>query len=85
MLQIKDTKLEDLVARASQELLEEMRIEGVTQIKKIYQKQYVLTKEIKNDEQNLNKKKESLKRAEDTIVKLQAGDWTALKDDNKQE
>lgn len=83
MQPINDTKLEDLVIQANIELLGEMRKEGVEQIKRLFQKSFVLTREISDDENKLTKKKESLKNNEVILDKIKNGDWTALKKENK--
>ena len=81
MIEIKDTNLQDLVKEASQELLTEMRRDGINKIKKLFTKIFVLTREIKIGEAKILEKKNSLTKTNNIIEKLKSGDWTALKDE----
>lgn len=85
MEKIQDTKLEDLVQEANQEFLNDLRKEGISTIKKLFSKYYVLTREINQDEKKLVEKKNSLNKTSEIIEKLKSGDWSALKVENKQE
>lgn len=82
---IQDTNLADLVDIASKQVVQDLRDEGVAQIKRLFVKTYVLTNEITKDERTLEGKKKSLATVVETISKVQKGDWSALKKEEKKE
>lgn len=81
---IKDTKLEDLMVEANVQILHEARDGAIVQIKKLIASYGAIANEVKKDEIALSKKKDSLKKREDLIARLQTGDWTALKAEDNQ-
>lgn len=81
MQPIQDTKAEDLLKQASDELLEESRRDGIMQIKKIYIGIRQLSQDIVKKEKELGAMRASLEKKQADLDRLKAGDWSVLKDE----
>ena len=84
MEQIDDVKLDELVAEASSELLDQRRKQASSAVKQILQRTEQLARDIKNLKGQVAKKQGKLDFALARIEKLKKGDWSVLQDKQEQ-
>jgi len=80
MKQIDGVNLVELVEESSKELISAKRNEAANLIKNHLQRVEQLALDVRKAEKELKKKSEALKKAQDKIDKIKAGDWSQLAD-----
>lgn len=78
MKQIDNVNLTELVTESSKELISEKRSEAANIIKNHLQRIEQLSLDVRKAEKELNKKTEALKKAQEKMDKIKAGDWSQL-------
>lgn len=81
MKAIEGIELKDLLANVRAEQREELRKKIQTKIMHIEGKRSEAAGSVAKLEKDLDKAKAALKREQDKLTKIEAGDWNALEDD----
>ncbi len=81
---IKGVDLKNLLADASEEAIEEKRTTTKNLIKQFLHRREGLEQDVRRLENQLEKKKKSLKKTDEKLKKIKSGDWSVLSKDNQE-